>query len=240
MKKLLFVTLILSCVNGFSQSWWNSKKVKGNGNITTVTRSIKSFDKVHVGGFFDVELVDGREGNVTIKGEENIIPYIITEVRDGSLKIKVKDHVNIKTYKKLTVTVPFNSISSASLGGSGNIFIKKTISSENASFSIGGSGNIKATVDTNSVKSSIGGSGNIYLKGKTNTLKSSIGGSGNLIAYDLNCKELKASLAGSGNIKASVSYKIKASLVGSGNIFYKGNPELVDTNAIGSGNIIKK
>ncbi|WP_299158699.1 head GIN domain-containing protein [uncultured Tenacibaculum sp.] len=238
-KQLITAIIILLSLNVSAQSWWNSKKVKGNGNVVTKTRSIGSFDKVSVGGSFDVNLVDGTEGKITIKGESNLLPYIETEVRNGKLKIKFKENTNIRTTKRLVVTVPFERIEAVSLGGSGNISVQKRMKADDASFNIGGSGNITANVDANNVKASIGGSGNIKLKGKTDNFKCSIAGSGSVKAYDLDTNTLKASIAGSGSVQTSVSSKIKASVVGSGSVYYKGNPK-IDSNSIGSGDVIDR
>ncbi len=241
MKKQLITTIVvLLSVTINAQSWWSSKKVKGNGNVITKTRSIDSFDKVSVGGSFDVNLIDGREGKITIKGEENLLPYIETEVRNGKLKVQFKENTNIRTTRKLTVIIPFEDIEAVSLGGSGNVTVKKRIEADSAAFSIGGSGNIIANVDANTVKASIGGSGNIKLKGKTDNFKCSLAGSGSIKAYDLDANSLKASIAGSGSVQTSVSTKIKASVVGSGSVYYKGNPKHIDTNSIGSGDVIDR
>ena len=238
-KQLITAIIILLSLNVSAQSWWNSKKVKGNGNVVTKTRTIDSFDKVSVGGSFDVNLVDGTEGKITIKGESNLLPYIETEVRNGKLKIKFKENTNIRTTKRLVITVPFERIEAVSLGGSGNISVQKRMKADDASFNIGGSGNITANVDANNVKASIGGSGNIKLKGKTDNFKCSIAGSGSVKAYDLDTNTLKASIAGSGSVQTSVSSKIKASVVGSGSVYYKGNPK-IDSNSIGSGDVIDR
>ena len=241
MKKQLITTIaILLSITINAQSWWNSKKVKGNGNVITKTRSIDSFDKVSIGGSFDVNLIDGREGKITIEGEENLLPYIETEVKNGKLKVQFKENTNIRTTRKLTITIPFEDIEAVSLGGSGNVTVKKRIEADNASFNIGGSGNIIANVNANTVKASIGGSGNIKLKGKTDNFKCSLAGSGSIKAYDLDANSLKASIAGSGNVQTSVSSKIKASVVGSGSVYYKGNPKHIDTNSIGSGDVIDR
>ncbi|WP_166627686.1 head GIN domain-containing protein [Tenacibaculum caenipelagi] len=241
MKKLaiLLLTLCFS-IQSQAQSWWGSKKIKGNGNVITQTRTIKSFDKVSVGGSFDVYLVDGTEGKLTIEGEENILKYIETEVKNGSLNIHFKENTNISTTKKLVVTVPFESIEAVALGGSGNVIAEKRIKADEVSFGVGGSGNITASVDANTVKTSIGGSGNIKLKGKTDNLKCSIAGSGNVKAYDLNTSSLKASIAGSGDVQTSVSNKIKASIVGSGSVYYKGKPSHIDSDSVGSGDVIDR
>ncbi|GFD79188.1 DUF2807 domain-containing protein [Tenacibaculum sp. KUL118] len=241
MKKLAI--LLLSLFFSFqtqAQSWWNSKKIKGNGNVTTEIRKIGSFDKVNIGGSFDVYLINGTEGKVTLEGEENILKYIETEVKNGKLNVHFKENTNIKATKKLTVTIPFEKIEAVALGGSGNIIAKKRIKADVISFGLGGSGNIIASVDANTVKTSIGGSGNIKLKGKSDYLKCAIGGSGNIKAYDLKTSSLKASIAGSGDISVTVNNKIKATIVGSGSIYYKGNPSDIDKTSLGSGNVIDR
>ncbi len=241
MKKSIIILIAISMsLTSQAQSWWNSKKVKGNGNVTTETRKVNDFDRVNVGGSFDVRLVEGNEGKISIEGEENIIPYIETIVKNNKLKIKFKKNINIRTTKKLVVTVSFESIDGVSLEGSGNVVVNKKIKEEDISFSIAGSGNIKAMVNAKTIRASIGGSGNIKLKGSTNNLKCSIAGSGDVKAYELKTSYLKASIAGSGDIQTSVSKKIKASVVGSGSIYYKGKPKHIDTSSIGSGDVISK
>ncbi|OSY89118.1 hypothetical protein WH52_00205 [Tenacibaculum holothuriorum] len=239
-KQILTFVLAFTAITMNSQSWWNSKKVRGNGNVTTITRTVDNFDKVSVGGSFDVDLVDGKEGKITLEGEENILPYIETEVKRGTLKIKFKENTNVRTTRKLLVTVPFESIEGVSLGGSGNVKVEKRIKADDVSFSLGGSGNILADVDASTVKASIGGSGNIKLRGNTNSFKCSIAGSGSVKAYKLQAESLKANIAGSGSITTTVSNKIKANVVGSGSVYYKGKPKYIDSNSIGSGDIIDR
>ena len=69
MKKIasLLVLLILSAQ---LNAQMYSKKIKGNGNVVTVKRTTQDYDGISVGGSFDVILVKGKEGNITIEGEE--------------------------------------------------------------------------------------------------------------------------------------------------------------------------
>lgn len=240
MKKYFLITVILLLSTSTNAQIWGSKKIKGNGKVITKIRSVNNFKKVSVGGSFDVNLIDGTEGKITIEGEENLLQYIETSVKNGNLKVQFKENINIKTTKRLTLTIPFESIEAVSLGGSGNITVQKPIKSSNVSFNVGGSGNITANVNANTVKASIGGSGKIKLKGNTDNFKCSIAGSGNVEAYSLNVNSLKASIAGSGSVQTTVSSEIKASVVGSGSVYYKGNPKHIDSNSIGSGDVIDK
>lgn len=240
MKKLFITAIILTFTLSVDAQMWGNKRVKGNGNLTTETRSTGDYDGVNVGGFFDVTLVKGKEGKVTIEGEENLLEYIITEVSRGVLKIKVEKGINIKTTRKLTVTVPVESIESVSLGGSGNIKSETKLKSDSFEVNLGGSGNIALDIEANNIKSSIGGSGNIRLSGDADYMKSSIAGSGTIKAYELQVNEIKASIAGSGDIRVSVKDAIKATVAGSGSIYYKGNPPKIDTKSVGSGSVVSR
>jgi hypothetical protein len=241
-KKIILTSLILTLTFAINaQDWWgNNKKVKGNGNLITVTRTTSDYDGISAGGSFDVVLVKGKEGKITIEGEENIIPFIETEVVGNTLKIKYKKNTNIRTTKRMTVTVTFMDIESVGLGGSGNITSNAIIKSNDLKISLGGSGNISLKVDAANLNASIGGSGNINLQGNTNELNCAIAGSGSVKAYQLETDELSASVAGSGSIKITVKSKINAKLVGSGSVYYKGNPKNVKSKSVGSGSIVDK
>ena len=241
MKKLIITSIILTVsfsVN--AQNWWKNKKVRGNGNVVTKTRTISDFKGVDVGGSFDVVLVKGKERKVIIKGEENIIKYIETKVRNNTLQVKYQNNINISTTKKLTVTIVYRDIEKISLSGSGNIINKGVLNNSNLKVNLGGSGNITLHVDSDEVHSSIGGSGNIKLQGESNELECSIAGSGSIKAYELNTNILLASVTGSGSIRSTVNKKIKAKVVGSGSVYYKGNPTHIDSNSIGSGDVIDR
>lgn len=239
MKKTLQLLLILSSftISMQGQSWWSSKMIQGNGNLTTTNRTVKKFDNLSVGGSMNVNLIDGKEGYIRIEAEENIMPYIETIVEGRNLKIRFKKNISIRTNKKIEVNVAIEDISSMALGGSGNINVLKTLKEEELSVSISGSGNINASINVGTVKSAIGGSGNINLKGKAKSFDAAIAGSGNVSAYKLKAHNVKARIAGSGDIKVTVSDKIKATVVGSGNIYYKGHPDKIDTTSLGSGDI---
>lgn len=242
MKKTIS-TLVLALTVSFTsnaQSWWNSKKIKGNGKVVTEIRNTGNYDGVAVGGSFDVILVNGTEGKITIESEENLLPYIITEVERNTLKIKYKKNTNIRTTKKLVVTVPVKEIDQISLGGSGTITSSGQLHSEEFKVNLGGSGRIELELDATDVSASIGGSGDIKLSGKTNEFRCSIAGSGSIKAYELQSNDLNANIAGSGSIRTTVSTRINARVVGSGRVYYKGEPKYVDSKSVGSGDVVDK
>ena len=241
MKKLILTSLIIAMTfSANAQSWWGGKRVKGNGKVITETRRTSDYNVISVGGSFDVVLVKGKEGKITIEGEENLMKYIITEVSGDKLKIKFKKNTNIRTTRKLVVTVPYQDLEKVSIGGSGSIRSKGTLKADKFTISVAGSGNINLKVDANIVKSSIAGSGDINVSGSATDFNCSIAGSGNINAYGLKVVATSARITGSGNIKTTASDSVDAKVVGSGNIYYKGKATHIKSKSIGSGDIVDR
>ena len=237
MKKLLTLSLAFFTVVATAQ--WG-KRVKGNGNTVTIERSVGDYDAISVAGWFDVKLVGGNEGELTLKGEENLLEYIKTEVKDGKLVIKVAKGVNLKPSNwnsGIYITVPVESVDMVALSGSGDIIGETKIKSDNFKTKISGSGDISLSIEANSVNASMSGSGDINLSGKTNDFDVLVSGSGDIKAYDLDAEFVTAQVSGSADIKVTANQMLKARVSGSGDIRYKGNPKKIDTKTSGSGDI---
>ena len=242
MNKILTFGIALCMVTVTNAQW--GKKIKGNGNIVTIERSTDNYDAISVSGWFDVMLVDGTEGKLSIEGEENLLEYIKTEVKDGKLVIKVKKGYNLQpsSWKKegvIKVTVPVESLSALSLSGSGDIVGKKTISASEFSTSMSGSGDITLDLECKTITASMSGSGDINLSGTTEVFEAQISGSGDIRAYDLIADNVDARVSGSADIKVTANEMLTARVSGSGDIHYKGDPKKIDSKSSGSGDITK-
>ncbi|MGB5819408.1 MAG: head GIN domain-containing protein [Saonia sp.] len=242
MRKLATLGLTLLFVITVNAQW--GKRVKGNGNVVTIERSTGDYDAIAVAGWFDVDLIDGNEGELTLRGEENLLEYIKTEVKNGKLVIKVENGVNLKPSswnkdKSIYITVPVESVHTVTLSGSGDVVGKKTLSADYFKTNISGSGDISLSIEAKKVEATMSGSGDINLDGSTTDLEVQVSGSGDIKAYELQAENVNAQVSGSADIKVTANKMIKARVSGSGDISYRGNPEKVDTKASGSGDISK-
>ena len=240
MRKVVTLSLVVAFTVSCSAQW--GKKIKGNGDTVTIDRNVGDYDQIALAGWFDVDLVDGKEGKLSLKGESNLLEYVTTEVIDGKLTIKVEKGVDLKPSSwedGIRITIPVESISSLALSGSGDIVGKKTIKTDNFKTSMSGSGDITIEVETNSIEASMSGSGDITLSGRTSNFDATISGSGDIKAYELEADNVEATVSGSADIKVTANKMLKARVSGSGDIHYRGNPEKVDTKTSGSGDISK-
>jgi len=84
------------------------KNITGNGIVEKQTRKVSSFNALDISSAFDIFLTQGNEESLVIEADENIMEYIITEVRGGTLRIYIDEHRNIRNVK--TMKVYLNSI----------------------------------------------------------------------------------------------------------------------------------
>ncbi|MFI2742909.1 head GIN domain-containing protein [Zhouia sp. PK063] len=242
MKKITLTVLLTVLLTSVSHAqWWGSNKtIKGNGNSIEDTRSTKDYDGVHVAGAMDVTLVAGNEGKITVKTDDNLQEYIVTEVENNTLKIYVKKGYNVSTRKGIIVTVPVETIDEVALAGSGDVATSGiTLKSNKITVRIAGSGDLDLAVDAKEVEGKLAGSGDLKLKGTTTTFDCSLAGSGDVYAADLKATDVSVSVAGSGDARVYCDGNLNAKVVGSGDIYYKGNPKHENSKVAGSGDISK-
>ncbi|GAB2772345.1 head GIN domain-containing protein [Salinimicrobium soli] len=242
-KSILLLALLAFSYNSANAQWWQgNKEIDGNGKMTKETRNVGSYDEVSLLGSMDVELVAGKEGRLEIEAEENLLEYIVTEVKGDQLKISTKKGYNLDPSRnmKLKVTVPVEEISSVSLVGSGDIYSTRTLKAENFEASLTGSGNIKLPVEAANARANVTGSGDIELKGSATDFQCNVTGSGDIAAFEFKCQNVKATLIGSGDIQVYASEVLKATIPGAGDIEYKGNPKKEDFKTMGIGSISKR
>lgn len=241
MKKTMSI-LSLGILMGISCSGQWGKKIEGNGNAITIKRSVENYVGLAVSGWFDVDLVDGPEGNLSLEGEENLLEYIITEVKNGSLNIRVKKGADLKPSngnRGIRIIVPVENIENISMSGSGDIVGKTTFKASAFKTAMSGSGDITLHIMANTMTATMSGSGDMNLSGTVKDFEATVSGSGDIKAYDLAADNVQATISGSADIKVTAKEMLKARVSGSGDISYRGNPREVDTKTSGSGYISK-
>ena len=238
-NSIQLIVLSALFITTMTNAQWSNKKIKGNGKVITEKRTTAGYDEINVSGFFDVVLVSGKEGAISIQGEENLMQYVKVEVEGKVLKIYTEKNVTISTNKDIILTVPFEQISFVSLSGSGDLKSKNTIVGSTFAAKLSGSGNLTLDVKTTDFEANLSGSGDVFLTGNSDSFTSKISGSGNVNAVELVTKKANLEISGSGDMKVNCSENLYARVSGSGDIGYKGDPKIKDTKVNGSGEISK-
>ena len=228
------VAIILFLTNCDAQKYG---RIKGDGNVINGTREVDNFEKIGVSGSFDIDLVKGNEGLIEIKIEKNLLPYLITDVENGKLKIRWKKGTNVQTNRGVHLIVHFKEINDIASSGSSDIKSKDLIKTDNLEVAVSGSGNISLHIDVEVLNARVSGSGDLDFKGAADNFKAAMSGSGDIEAFALETNKANLKISGSADITISVKDELYARVSGSGDITYKGNPKIEDIKVSGSGEV---
>jgi len=228
-------------------------RIKGNGDVTTETRSMPEFNIVVNEGSFEVYIIQDSISEVKIEAESNLISSIRTNVNGTTLLIDTRD--NLKNTKPMKLYIRTPDVNGVKLSGSGIIDlgdvytdnlnvelsgsgdIRGSVNAGQVSISINGSGSADVSVHCSTIESNISGSGDMYFAGNATTAHFNISGSGTVKAYNLELINCYTNISGSGNMYVNVSDLLDVKISGSGSVYYIGNPQIT-TNITGSGNVI--
>lgn len=232
---IVILLLLLSNINCTEPGGFFS----GNGNIKTETRNVADFKELKNSGSIDIQIIAGNKFELKVQDDENLLPHLITEVKDGALHIYYDSDFSIReSHGKVIVEVPtLNKLSSS---GSGDINIDGTLKNDNEILiASSGSGDIDGSVDAPSISLSNSGSGDISLKGNTKNFDCKTMGSGDIKCRNLKSENVNVSVAGSSDVSVYASVSLKVDIRGSGDVTYAGNPAAPQINTSGSGSVTK-
>jgi hypothetical protein len=193
---------------------------------TEEVRRVDSFDKLSVGGSYDVFVAQGNEESVKLVGDADLIAEIVTEVAGGTLKIHKKRSKgwNWDNGKRLTIYVTFKQLTAITNSGSNNVVVTTKIKAESFAVSNSGSGDLEMSLDAERLTLSISGSSDVKLSGMVGSQEIAISGSGDVEALELQSRTASVSISGSGNVALWVSDELDGRVSGSGDIRYRGTP----------------
>lgn len=215
--------------------------IEGNGTILSETRTVNNFTNVTMLGDFDVFIEQSNTYEVVVEGDENLLPYVLTENRTtNTLEIRNANNRCLRGSRKMKVFIKTPDIFRVTNAGSGYISCDNVF---NQKFEVilSGSGVIDcANIDTYDLIATLSGSGEILLSGKTIASDMVLSGSGKIKSQSMDSDECKIVVSGSGTAYVFVIDYLNASIPGSGFVYYYGNPTTVVRRIDGSGDIIRR
>ena len=210
--------LSLAGCDGISITFGDSdSKVKGSGVAASETRAVASFEAIEATGVGKLKLRIGDSDGVKVLADDNILPLIKTEVKDGVLTLSTKGATLSKTDIVFEVTARR---------------IKRMENSGTVSIDASGFNGGDLSVETSGV-------GSIKLNGRVDSLKAELSGVGSLEADALAADRVDTSLSGVGSAHVRAEKSLRANVSGVGSLSWKGAATDVTTNVSGIGRVSK-
>ena len=225
----LVMLMLVACTNS------SAIGIKGNGKIVNKERIVQVFTGIDASGAFNIILTQNDSQKVMIETDENIEPVIITEVKDGILKISNKE--NIKNPTKLNIYINVKSLNSIETSGASDIEMTNTFKSTDFQIKGSGASDLKINLECTTLSINSSGAGDFDLQGSATDLKLDFSGASEIKAYSFSCQNAKIEMSGAGSARINASQTISGNLSGVGSIFYKGTPSIKELSISGLGKI---
>ncbi len=239
--KIKFTFLLAAgLLTGSAQTFAHPVKPAHVSIADTEDRKVSDFKGINLAGSYDYYIKQGNSISVRVEAPAKLLPYIITEVKNGVLNVYTKNHTNWSNLfndEKIAVYITAKDINSIKLTGSGDVFFKEGITGTDMSITLSGSGDVMGKINATSVECTLTGSGDLKISGRAENAKIRLTGSGDLSARELQTVNANVEVVGSGDASVNASSSLKARVSGSGDIRYTGNPKNVLKSTTGSGDI---
>ena len=180
--------------------------VKGSGVLREEKRNVPDFTCIDLSGAFDVVVTCGKKQEISVSGDDNVVPHIKTEVTEGVLKVFLDQSVSTKNKIKLALSVP--TVNDLRVSGIGDVDI--------------------SSVSNKLLRLDVSGVGNVKAEGVVGALEITSSGAGNVEARKLIAKIAAVDVSGIGHVVLTAADELNATISGVGGVDYFGNPKVTE------------
>ena len=213
-KTLLIFTLIIMTPFVYADSE-EKNKITGSGISMMETRLDSNYTALDITIAFDQIIVHcGLGYTLSIEGDDNIVPLIITKVKNDVLYISAEQE--FETNAKSVLSINVQNLDTLSFKGVGEITVDK--------------------IDNKVFYCDFTGVGSCTLSGKVNNLLLEMNGVGSIDAKELIANIVDVNVNGIGSAEVYAIDSLYAAVNGIGSLTYYGNPkkQLLNNSFLGS------
>lgn len=215
--------------------------VAGSGVVRSETREVGEFQAISIDYPADINIRQGNAESVTIDAEDNLLPQLSTDVRNGTLHFENSERnwqTRVNPTEKILVTITVVDLNEVRLPTAGQMLIQG-LETDSLTVSVSGAGDVALTeLSAQNLDFSLSGTGSINADGSTNNLQLRISGLGSFNSGDLQSQDANVQISGAGSATVWVEQSLDARISGAGSIEYYGNPNVTEQIS-GVGNVSK-
>ena len=211
--------------------------VRGSGKVVEEERSVSDFTGVALSGIGNLYIEVGDEEALRIEAEDNLLPYLETEVRGTTLEITTRENVNLLPLRPINFYLTVKALDTITVSGSGHAEAPG-LQAEQFFATVSGSGSVKmAGLEAEALTATVSGSGGLDIAGGEVEMQDiTLSGSGKYEAKGMESAEADVRLSGSGSATVRVRDRLDVTISGSGSVRYVGDPTVRETVS-GSGGV---
>ena len=238
--KQLFLIVVALFTLSIASACGVGRTVRGSGDIITEERDVSGFDRVSLSGIGDVTIEVGDEESLTVITDDNIMPYVRTEVKNNTLILDFDDGTFNRGYDPtdgIKFELVVTDLNRVDISGAGKMYVGEL---ETEKFVVNNTG--AASIEIDSLKADElvvkqTGAGSIVASGQVQGQELNNTGAGSYQAGELESETAIISISGVGSATVWATESLDISISGLGNVVYYGSPRITQSIS-GLGNLV--
>ncbi|MGD2251403.1 MAG: head GIN domain-containing protein [Anaerolineales bacterium] len=201
-------------------------RIDGSGTIITEARPVEGFDKIALSGLGRVVISQGNTESLTLETDDNLMQYIITEVRGSTLYLEFARGMNLIPSETITFRVGLIDLVSVNCAG-GATFEIESLDTDSLDFTLSGGAQVQIDwLNATNLEIAVSGAADLFLAGQIDTQAIQFEGFGRYDAAELESREATVRISGAGDIRLWVHETLDVDINGAGSVSYFGSPTL--------------
>jgi predicted transport protein len=216
-----------------------AERIAGSGNVITEQRPVSGIGCVSMTIPGDLEIQQGAVEALTVSGEDNILPLLLTNMSGDNLVIRWKSNMNPQPRRPLQIKLTVKNLRELVSSSSGNVKVG-SLTTGDFRVTLSSSGDIEIDgIQADKTTVNISSSGDVIINGSANQLDLQLTSSGSFQGGDFQTRQAGVNVSSSGNATVWVVDDLNVNITSSGNVHYYGNP-LVRQSITSSGDLIPR
>jgi len=225
----LYMIVVLVLVHALTAC--NSKNpIEGSGNITTERRAVSNFNRVTLSGFGQLNIQQGDKESLAVITDDNIMPYIQTEVSAGTLIIKFENGGQLSDFNPsdgIEFNLVVKDLARLDIYGAGNIHVD-ALQTEKLLVDLTAVGSLEiSSLDVDGLVVRHNGAGTVSISGRAHGQELTHRGVGSYHAQDLRSQTAILRISGDGSATVWAVETLDVEISGLGSVTYYGSPRVI-------------
>ncbi len=197
---------------------------KGNKNILKKQYNYAGFDKIDVGGAFEVSISQADNFSVFIETDENLHDNMRLELVNDMLVIKTK---GIKNFSELNVYIGLPELTKLLVHGAAEVKIEEAFKASNIEIEASGASESKLHLLADEIRVDVSGAAEVDLSGSTEQLFLNTSGASEFNSRNMEASIVYANSSGASSAHVYAIEELDMEESGASSINYSGAPQIL-------------
>ncbi|MBN1950820.1 MAG: DUF2807 domain-containing protein [Bacteroidales bacterium] len=171
-KAVFALVVVVSLIFGSCEEYGDW--ITPSGNVSQESRTATGFTGLDVSNAMTVYVnFSDTEESIVVEANDNLLPYIITEVRNGILNVKLQDRIHVRWGgATMNVYLTTKYMDNYTASGASNIYLNDPLYEDGVVIDISGACNFEGELEVQDLAADVSGASNLNYQGEAaiNTL----------------------------------------------------------------------